>query len=80
MSKTFGSVRTDILADIEALRLGRLPVATGTAMAALYKELHNSAVVEINATKLALATQGTAHEFGKVVKMGLRVINDNAEG
>lgn len=77
MSKTFGSVRTDILADIEAIRLGKIPAATGTVMAALYKELNSNMMVEIHAAKVALATEGRAREFGKVVKLGLRVVNDS---
>lgn len=75
MSKTFAQVRNDIISDIDAVRLGRIPVATGAVLFAGYRELHNSVSVEINAAKMALATEGKAHSFGSVVRMGKGIIN-----
>jgi hypothetical protein len=51
-----------------------MPAATGMAIAANMKVLNDSIQVEINAAKLSLQTEGRAHEFGKIVQMGQRLI------
>ena len=76
---TFGDLRRSIINDINAIRNGDMNVATGTVVASMYKELTSTIQVEINAAKLALATEDKAHTFGKVVGMGKRLIA-NGEG
>lgn len=76
---TFGDLRRSIINDINSIRSGEMNVATGTVVASMYKELTATIQVEINAAKLALATEDKAHSFGKVVGMGKRLIA-NAEG
>ncbi len=71
---TFGDARRNILSDIAQVRDGTLTVAQGSALAALYKEMNTNIQIEINTAKMALATENTAHEFGKVVTMGKRLI------
>lgn len=75
---TFGDVRQMMLQTISALRNGTLDVSRGMAIAANFKVLNDNIQVEINATKLALATEGKAHTFGQVVRMGKRVITENS--
>lgn len=75
-SKTFAQVRGDIIETIDAIRSRSVTAADGLAIFAGYRELHNSVQVEINAARMALATEGKAQSFGKVVKMGKRLIND----
>lgn len=71
---TAGDARRMILETIMELRRGDMPASTGMAIAANMKVLNDSIQVEINAAKLSLATEGRAHEFGKVVQMGQRLI------
>lgn len=71
---TFGDTRRLIIETIMKLRSGEMPAATGMAIAANMKVLNDSVQVEINAAKLSLATEGRAHEFGKIVGMGQRLI------
>lgn len=73
--KTFAQVRGDIIDTIDAIRTRQMSATDGLAVFAGYRELHNSVQTEINAAKMAMATEGKAHAFGKVVKMGKRVIN-----
>jgi hypothetical protein len=73
--KSFADVRGDIIETIDAIRRREIPASDGLAIFAGYRELHNNVQVEINAAKMALATEGKAHSFGKVVRMGKRVIN-----
>lgn len=61
------------------VRSGALSIPKATAMGALYKELNTNIQVEINAAKMALATEGKAHNFGKVVGMGRRLIGNGVE-
>lgn len=75
---TSGDTRRQILDDIRAVRNGSLSVAQGQVIAVLYKELHTSVQVEINAAKMALATEGKAHNFGRIVGMGQRMIGNDA--
>ncbi len=77
---TFGDVRRMIIDTIVALRDEKMDVSRGMAIAANMKVLNDNVQVEINAAKLALATEGKAHTFGRVVGMGRRLIgNDVAQ-
>lgn len=71
---TTGDARRMILDTIMELRRGDMPANTGMAIAANMKVLNDSIQVEINAAKLSLQTEGRAHEFGKIVQMGQRLI------
>jgi hypothetical protein len=71
---TTGDARRMILDTIVDLRRGDMPAATGMAIAANMKVLNDSMQVEINAAKLSLSAEGRAHEFGRIVQMGQRLI------
>lgn len=73
--KSFADVRGDIIETIDLIRKRECSASDALAIFAGYRELHNSVQVEINAAKMAIATEGKAHSFGKVVKMGKRIIN-----
>jgi len=72
---TFGDARRMILDTILELRRGEMPASTGMAIAANMKVLNDSVQVEINAAKISMQTEGKAHEFGKIVNMGQRLIS-----
>lgn len=74
---TFGDVRSSILQTIAELRAGTMDTSRGMAIAANVKTLNDNVQVEINAAKLALATEGKAHTFGRVVGMGKRLIGND---
>lgn len=77
---TFGDVRRMIVDTIVELREEKMPASTGMAIAANMKTLNDNIQVEINAAKLALLTEGRAHNFGRVVGMGQRLIgNDGSQ-
>lgn len=77
---TFGDVRRMILDTIVALKNEQIDISRGMAIAANFKVLNDNVQVEINAAKLALATEGKAHNFGRVVGMGRRLIgNDSSQ-
>lgn len=76
---TFGDVRRTILQTIAELRNGQMDVNRGMAIAANVKVLNDNIQTEINAAKMALATEGKAHTFGRVVGMGQRMIG-NSDG
>jgi len=76
--KNFADVRKMILETIVALQDDELDVSRGMAIAANFKVLNDNIFAEIAATKLALATEGKAHTFGEVVRMGQRLITQNA--
>lgn len=77
---TFGDVRRMILDTIVALKTEQMDTSRGMAIAANFKVLNDNVQVEINAAKLALATEGKAHNFGRVVGMGRRLIgNDSSQ-
>jgi hypothetical protein len=76
---TFGDVRKMIIDTIVDLRAGHLDISRGMAIAANMKVLNDNIQVEINAAKMALATEGRAHEFGKIVGMGRRLIGDSSQ-
>ena len=73
---TFGDVRRNIISDIAKVRSGELSVAQGTAIAALYKELHADVQGEINAVKASIALGEKGGEFARIVPMGKRLIGD----
>lgn len=75
---TFGDARRIIIDTIVQLRTGSMPASTGMAIAANMKVLNDNVQTEINAAKLALATEGRAHSFGRVVGMGQRLIGNDA--
>lgn len=77
---TFGDVRRLVIQTIVELRNGHIDVSRGLAIAANMKVLNDNIQVEINAAKLAIATEGKAHTFGRVVGMGQRMIgNDSSQ-
>jgi hypothetical protein len=75
---TFGDARRIIIDTIVQLRSGQMPATTGMAIAANMKVLNDNVQTEINAAKLALQTEGKAHNFGRVVGMGQRLIGNAA--
>ena len=74
---TFGDARRIIIDPILQLRNGSMNASQGMAIAANMKVLNDNVQTEINAAKLALATEGRAHSFGKVVGMGQRLIGNS---
>lgn len=80
MKKSFAELRSNMIADIDAIRLGQITTATGAVLFQGYKEITSNINAEIAAAKLSLLTEGKVHSFGKVARMGRRVINDDADG
>lgn len=77
---TFGDARRMILDTIVELRRGDMDINRGMAIAANMKVLNDSVQVEINAAKMALATKDEAHNFGRIVGMGQRLLgNDSSQ-
>jgi hypothetical protein len=76
---TFGDARRMILDTIVELRSGQMDIGRGMAIAANMKVLNDSVQVEINAAKMALVTKDEAHNFGRVVGMGQRLIGNSQE-
>ena len=76
--QTFADVRKMILDTIVALQSDDLDISRGMAIAANFKVLNDNIFAEIGATKLALLTENKAHSFGSVVRMGQRLITQNA--
>ena len=76
---TFGDVRRMILTTIVALRDEKMDVSRGMAIAANFKVLNDNMQVEINAAKMAMLTEGKAHNFGRIVGMGQRLIGNSGE-
>lgn len=77
---TFGDVRRMILDTIVALRDDKMDVNRGMAIAAHFKMLNDNIQVEINAAKMCLASKDEAHNFGRIVGMGQRLIgNDQSQ-
>jgi hypothetical protein len=77
--KSLAQVRGDILADIEAIRMGRLPAATGAVIFAGYKEITATINTEIALFKTALQAKDSGMEFAKVARLGKRVVNEEDE-
>lgn len=73
---TFGDARRIIIDTIVQLRSGTMNASTGMAIAANMKVLNDNVQTEINAAKMALATEGKAHNFGRIVGMGQRLIGN----
>lgn len=69
-----GDARRVILETILDLRSGKMPAATGMAIAANMKVLNDSIQTEINYTKVAMLAQERGHDFGRIVPMGQRLI------
>lgn len=77
---TFGDARRMIIDTIMELRSGSMDVGRGMAIAANMKVLNDSIQVEINAAKMSLLTEGRAHNFGRVVTMGTKLIGGDVVG
>lgn len=75
---TFGDVRRIIIDTISQVRDGTMSPAVAMSIAANMKVLNDNVQTEINAAKLALATEGKAHNFGRVVGMGQRLIGNSS--
>lgn len=75
---TFGDTRRVIIDTIMQVRSGSMSSSQGMAVAGLMDVLVKNVQVEINAAKLALATEGKAHNFGRVVGMGQRLIGNDS--
>lgn len=76
---TFGDVRRMILNTIVALRDDKMDVSRGMALAANFKVLNDNVQVEINAAKMAMLTEGKAHNFGRIVGMGQKLIGNSGD-
>ncbi len=74
---TFGDVRRDILDTIRDIKSKAMTSNEGLAVFAGYKVLNDNIQAEINAAKMALATEQKAHSFGKLVGMGRRMIGND---
>ncbi len=74
---TFGAARKLILETMIQLRDGEIPISTGDSIAKCMKVLNENIQCEINAAKLSLLAESSGHDFGKLVVMGTRVIDDN---
>ena len=74
---TFGDVRRIILDTVVKVRDGHMGAQQGMTIAALMKSLTDNVQTEINAAKLAIQTDGKAHNFGRVVSMGQRLIGNS---
>ena len=77
--KTFGDVRRTLVQTIMDLRSGDIEVSRGMAIAANAKVLNDNVQIEINVAKMALLTEGRAHNFGNLVKMGRKMIDGDDE-
>lgn len=75
---TFGDVRRSILDTIQSLKTGGMDVSRGMAIAANFKVLNDNVQVEINAAKMALLVKDEAHNFGRIVGMGQRLIGNDS--
>lgn len=75
---TFGDTRRIIIDTVLQVRSGTMTASQGAAVAGLMDALVKNVQVEINAAKMALATEGKAHNFGRVVGMGQRLIGNGS--
>jgi len=71
---TTGDARRMVLQTMMDLRNGSMDVNRGMAIAANMKVLNDSIFAEVAAAKMALLAKDEAHNFGRVVQMGQRVI------
>lgn len=76
---TFGDARRVILETIIALRDNKMDVSRGMAIAANFKVLNENILAEVQAGKLSLATDGKAHEFGRITRMGQRLLGNEQQ-
>jgi len=74
---TFGDTRRIIIDTVLQVRSGTMTPSQGAAVAGLMDALVKNVQVEINAAKLAIQTEGKAHNFGRVVGMGQRLIGND---
>ena len=74
--ETFGDARRLILETMIQLRDGDIPINTGMAIAANMKVLNDNIQTEINAAKLSMLAQEKGLNFGRLVEMGTRFINE----
>ena len=74
---TFGDTRRIIIDTVLQVRNGTMSASQGAAVAGLMDALVKNVQVEINAAKMALATEGKAHNFGRIVGMGQRLIGND---
>jgi hypothetical protein len=81
INKTAAQVRGDLLADIEAVRLGRMPKETAAVIFAGYKEVNASMNTEVAIFKASLLAKQHGVEFARSVRFGRREVNgeDDAE-
>ena len=77
--KTFGDARQLILQTIMQIRDGGLDVSQGMAIAANMKVLNDNIQCEINVAKLTLLAEDKGKNFGRVVRMGKKIINNEQE-
>lgn len=75
-AKSLAQVRGDILADIEAVRLGRMPRETAAVIFSGYKEMTSTINTEINLFKAAVLAKTGGMEFARTVRLGQRVVNE----
>ena len=75
---TFGDARRMILDTIVELRNGEMDINSGMAIAANMKVLNDSVQVEINAAKMAFLAKNEAHNFGRIVGMGQRLLGGDS--
>lgn len=74
---TFGDTRRIIIDTVLQVRSGTMSASQGAAVAGLMDALVKNVQVEINAAKMVLATEGKAHNFGRIVGMGQRLIGNS---
>lgn len=78
-SESFGRTRDRILKSMDAVFDKSITTEQGEAIANLAEALNNNARVEIKAVELADRLKDSAHNFGKVMRMGRMKIGDDAE-
>lgn len=77
--KTTAQIRGDLLADIEAVRLGRMSKETAAVLFAGYKEVNASMNTEVAIFKAALLAKQQGVAFARAVRFGKREINGDDE-
>lgn len=74
--KSLATVRGDILADIEAVRMKRMDPTTASVIFQGYKEMTATINTEIALFKTALRAKEVGVEFAQTVRLGQRVVNE----
>jgi hypothetical protein len=72
---SFGDARKFIVQTMIQLRDHEIEVNRGMAIAANMKVLNDSFQAEINAAKLSIIAHEKGHDFGKIARMGTRLID-----